>query len=69
MKQTMRIRYFAATDTLLIEFRETAVAETRDLDRNTLVDVDVSGNICAITIENASQHADSPKFSYEQIAA
>ncbi len=65
----MRIRYFAGTDTLLIEFREVAVAETRDLDETTLVDVDASGNICAITIEHASQRADIPKFSYEQIAA
>ncbi len=65
----MRIRYFAGTDTLLIELREAAVAETRDLDENTLVDVDASGNICAITIEHASQRADSPKFSYELIAA
>jgi uncharacterized protein YuzE len=65
----MRIRYFAGTDTLLIEFRDVAVAETRELDENTLLDVDASGNICAITIEHASQRADIPKFSYEQIAA
>jgi uncharacterized protein YuzE len=65
----MRIRYFASTDTLLIEFRDAAVAETRDLDENTLLDVDAEGNICAITIEHASQRADIPKFSYEQIAA
>ena len=65
----MRIRYFAGTDTLLIEFREAPVVETRDLDENTLLDLDVNGNICAITIEHASQRADIPKFSYEQIAA
>lgn len=65
----MKIRYFAATDTLLIEFREAAVIETRDLDENTLLDLDVAGNICAITIEHASQRADIPQFSYEQIAA
>ena len=65
----MRIRYFAGTDTLLIEFRDTSVAETRDLDENTLLDVDAHGNICAITIEHASQRADIPTFSYEQIAA
>ena len=65
----MRIRYFAGTDTLLIEFREAALAETRDLDENTLVDVDASGDICVITIEHASQRADMPKFSYEQIEA
>ena len=65
----MRIRYFAETDTLLIEFRDAPVAETRDLDENTVLDVDAQGNICAITVEHASTRADIPKFSYEQIAA
>lgn len=39
----MRIRYFQDTDTLHIEFKSDAVAETRDLDENTLLDVDKSG--------------------------
>ena len=65
----MKIRYFAATDTLLIELRDAQVTETRDLDENTLLDRDSSGNICAITIEHASRRADIPQFSYEQIAA
>ena len=65
----MRIRYFSSTDTLLIEFRDTSVAETRDLDENTLLDLDAEGNICAITVEHASERADIPKFSYEQVAA
>lgn len=65
----MRIRYFSSTDTLLIEFRDAPVAETRDLDENTLLDVDAQGNICAITVEHASQRADIPRFSYEQVAA
>jgi len=53
----------------LIEFREAPVTETRDLDENTLLDLDANGNICAITIEHASERADIPQFSYEQIAA
>jgi uncharacterized protein YuzE len=65
----MRIRYFAGTDTLFIEFRDVPVAETRDLDENTLLDVDATGNICAITVEHASERADIPRFSYEQVAA
>ncbi len=52
-----------------IEFRDAAVAETRDLDENTVLDVDAQGNICVITIEHASERADIPKFSYEQITA
>jgi len=65
----MRIRYFSSTDTLFIEFRDLPVAETRGLDENTMLDVDSQGNICAITIEHASERADIPQFSYEQVTA
>jgi len=65
----MKIRYFQDTDTLYIEFKSVEVAETKDLDENTLLDVDRDGNICGITVEHASQRADFPQFSYEQVAA
>ncbi len=65
----MKIQYFQDTDTLYIEFRPAEVAETKDLDENTLLDVDRDGNICGITIEHASHRADIPRFSYEQVAA
>lgn len=63
----MKMRYFAETDTLYIEFRDAPVAETRDLDEDTLLDVDTEGGICAITVEHASERAGIPEFSYEQI--
>jgi len=65
----MKIQYFQDTDTLYIEFKPLDIAETRDLDENTLLDLDRSGNIAGITIEHASLRADIPKFSYEQVAA
>lgn len=65
----MKIRYFAATDTLHIEFRDVPVAETRDLDENTLLDFDAEGKISAITVEHASERAGIPEFSYEQVTA
>ena len=65
----MKIKYFQETDTLYIEFRTVEVAETKDLDENTLLDLDQDGNICGITIEHASERADIPHFSYEQVAA
>ena len=65
----MKVRYFEDTDTLLIEFRDAPVVETRDLDENTILDLDAKGNICSITVEHASTRADAPKFSYEQVAA
>jgi uncharacterized protein YuzE len=54
---------------MLIEFREAAVAETRDLDADTILDMDAQGNICSITVEHASQRAGAPHFSYEEVAA
>jgi len=63
----MTIKYFQDTDTLLIEFRAAEVVETKDLNENTLLDFDANGQICAITIEHASERAEIPKFSYEQI--
>jgi uncharacterized protein YuzE len=54
---------------VLIEFREASVAETRDLDENTILDVDAQGNICSITVEHASKRAGAPHFSFEEIAA
>ena len=59
----MKIRYFADTDTLHIEFRVAPVSETRDLDENTVLDVDAKGNICSITVEHASERAGIPEFS------
>lgn len=65
----MKVRYFADTDTLLIEFRQVPVAETRDLDENTSLDIDAQGSICSITVEHASERAGAPHFSYEEVAA
>ena len=65
----MKIRYFRDTDTLYIELRHTSVAQTRDLDEDTQIDLDDRGGICAITIEHASKRADLPALDYEQVAA
>ena len=45
------------------------MAETRDLDENMLLGVDAAGNICAITVEHASNRTGVPQFSYEQVTA
>ena len=65
----MKVKYFVETDTLYIEFRSGDVVETRDLDENTLLDVDASGNVLALTVEHASERTGIPEFSYEQVAA
>ncbi|MFO7541952.1 MAG: DUF2283 domain-containing protein [Thiobacillus sp.] len=65
----MKIKYFQDTDTLYIEFRVAPISETRDLDENTLLDLDADGNLCGITLEHARERADIPHFSFEQLAA
>lgn len=65
----MNIKYFQDTDTLYIEFRKDAVTDTRDLDADTLLDLDAAGNIVAITVEHARVRADIPHFTFEQVAA
>ena len=65
----MNIKYFEDTDTLYIEFRRDDIAETRDLDENTVLDLDAKGRIRALTIEHASERTDAPHFSYEQVTA
>ena len=65
----MKVKYFADTDTLHIELRPGPVAESRDLDENTLLDLDQAGNICALTIEHAKDRAGIPSLSYEQVTA
>ncbi len=43
----MKIKYFEDTDTLYIEFSQVKAVERKDLVRNTMVDPDSGGNICA----------------------
>jgi uncharacterized protein YuzE len=65
----MKIKYFEDTDTLYIEFRDDTIVESRDLDENTLLELDAAGRVCAMTMEHASERMDARSFSYEQVAA
>ena len=65
----MKIQYFQDTDTLYIEFRATQVNESKDLDEDTLLDLDRDGNVVAITVEHAHARTDIPQFSYELVSA
>lgn len=65
----MKVQYFEDTDTLYIEFRDHDIAESKDLDENTVLDVDAEGNVCAITFEHASQRTNVHHLTVEGIAA
>ncbi len=65
----MKVKYFKDTDTLYIEFNAQNITETKDLDENTILDLDSNGNICAITFEHASDRMDVQQVTLEGIAA
>ena len=64
----MNVKYFPDTDTLLVDFNDNEIAETRDLTENVLVELDRQGRLVSMTIEHAKQQMNVTEFSY-QLAA
>ncbi len=65
----MKVQYIRDTDTLYIEFRFGDIVETRNLDADTVIDLDAEGHICAMTMEHAKDRTDIPHFTFEDVAA
>ena len=66
----MKMEYFEDTDTLYIEFRKPQrETETRDLDENTLIDLDPDGRVTGITVEHASEQTDVSKLLLRGLTA
>ena len=60
----MKIRYFADTDTALIEFSNEPVEETKEISENLYVDLDEKGNLVSMTIEHAKKQANISEVSF-----
>lgn len=65
----MKVKYFQDTDTLYVEFRGDDITQTKDLDENTVLDLNAAGDVCALTLEHASERADLGRLIVEGIAA
>jgi uncharacterized protein YuzE len=63
----VRVKYFADTDTALVEFTAGPSVETRELDENIYLDFDADGHIVSLTIEHAQQTAGMEEFSYQRV--
>jgi len=63
----MKIRYFAETDTALIEFSDAPVAETKEITENLYIDLDGKGNLVSMTIEHARKQASISEVSFLQM--
>ena len=65
----MEIKYFQDTDTLLVNFSDSKIVETRDVNEDVLIELDAYGKIVSVTIEHAGEHINLANFSYEQFPA
>jgi uncharacterized protein YuzE len=65
----MRVKYFADTDTALLEFSTKDPVETREINENIYVDLDSNGHVVSMTIEHAGQSADMNEFLFQRIPA
>jgi len=65
----MRVKYFADTDTALLEFSTNPPVETREINENIYVDLDSKGHVVSMTIEHAGQSGDMNEFLFQRIPA
>lgn len=61
----MKVKYFQDTDTLLVELSDHVIADTRDLNENTLVEFDAAGNLVSMTIEHAKEQTNIKEFIFQ----
>ncbi len=65
----MKVKYFLDTDTVLVEFTEKEIHETKEISENIYIDTDDKGNIVSMTIEHAKNSAGLWEFSYQEMSS
>jgi uncharacterized protein YuzE len=63
----MKIKYFKDTDTVLVEFQNKKVFETKAINDDIILDLDEFGSLITMTIEHAHSQTGLPFLSFEQI--
>lgn len=63
----MKVTYFEDTDTLLVYFNDNEIVETKNINENTLIELDANGKVVSITIEHAKNQTEISSFSFNQI--
>ena len=63
----MKIKYFADTDTAQVEFSDSEVSETKEINENIYIDLDKDGNLVNMTIEHAKDKAGLHEVSYQEV--
>lgn len=65
----MYVEHFLGTDSLLTEFSDREIVETRDANEDFLLELDADGKIVSLIVEHAGEHIDVSKVHFEQMLA
>ena len=65
----MKVKYCPDTDTLLVNFSDGKIADTRDLNEDVLIELDEVGHVVSMTIDHAKKQTDIAEFSYQMATA
>jgi uncharacterized protein YuzE len=65
----MEIKYFQDTDTLLINFTNNDIVETKNINENVLAEFDEFGNMVSLTLEHAKNITNINDLSYQQLTS
>ena len=65
----MEITYFPDTDTILIDFADREIVETKDVNENILVELDSDGELVSMTIEHAKNQMDVDSLSFQRVVS
>jgi len=63
----MKVKYFPDTDTALLEFSDSQVAETREVSEDIYIDLDSEGRLVSMTVEHARERASLPDVAVEEV--
>ena len=63
----MKVTYFEDTDTLLVYFNDNEIVENKDINENTLIELDANDKVVSMTIESAKNQTEISSFSFNQV--
>lgn len=63
----MKFEYFAETDTLYIDIKDTSSVESREISKGIVIDYDESGQVTGIEIDNAKKVANLSKIETKSL--
>ncbi len=63
----MEVKYYPDSDTLLIDFSNKNIIETREINEDITMRLDNEGDLVSMTIKHAKRQANIDNFSYNKI--